>query len=497
MTGNGNQTVVIIGAGLGGLSAAIRLAHAGFKVRVLEQQPAAGGKLQRIEERGYRFDRGPSTITLPHLFRQVFEAVGRNMEDYVTIERLSQATRNVFQDGAIVDLTGSPEATAEQIAVYSKADAARFPAFCREAAELYRLSEEQFLGKLLLGVKEKLDPRLAWSFMRVKPLTSLHRLLRRYFRHPNTLAMLGRYATYVGASPYSAPAIFAMLAHVEGERGIYSVKGGTYAIVEAFVRLAGELGVRIETNTPVERITVRNGRVSGVECGGRHYEASLVIANGDALSVYRHLVAPEHRPSVSDGRIDRYEPSLSGFVQLLGIPRTYSQLLHHTVFYPKHYADEFADIFREKKPPADPAIYVCHTALSDRTAAPPGGSSLFVLVNAPYVTASWRWEQEAENYAMLVRRRLESCGLDGLGQAEVAITYTPEQLLRDTSAHRGAIYGISSNGARQTFFRPGNRSRDIKGLWFVGGTAHPGGGTPIVTLGGQLVAEELVRQYRT
>lgn len=490
------QRVVIIGAGLGGLSAAIRLAHAGFEVRVLEQQQTVGGKLQRVTAEGYRFDRGPSTITLPHLFASVFETVGRRMEDYITLERLRQATRNVFADGAIVDLTASAAETAEQIGCYSQQDAAAYAAFCKEAARLYRLADERFLGRLLLDARDKLDPRLAAGFLRVRPLTNLNKLLRRYFQHPNTLAMLGRYATYVGASPYESPAIFAMLAHVESELGIYSVRGGTYAIAEAFAKLAKELGVVIQTGVRVSQIMVKNGICRGVETEQGVHDADIVVANGDVLSVYSSLIRPEHRPSFTNERIDRYEPSLSGFVQLIGIRRTYEQLLHHTVFYPERYEDEFSSIFRQRKPPAEPTIYICNAAISDRQAAPAGGSSLFVLVNAPYVSKSWSWERETENYAMLVRSRLAGFGIDCLEQADVTMTYTPEQLERDTSAHRGAIYGISSNGARQTFFRPSNRSPDIQGLWFTGGTTHPGGGTPIVTLCGQLVAEELIKQYR-
>lgn len=490
------KKVIIIGAGLGGLSAAIRLAHAGFQVLVLEQQETVGGKLQRVTAEGYRFDRGPSTITLPHLFAKVFESAGKRMEDYVTIERLEQATRNVFADGSVVDLKGSTADIADQIAAYSPEDARSYGAFCEEAARLYRLSDERFLNRLLLGLKDKLDPRLAAGFLQVKPLTSLHKLLRRYFRHPNTLAMLGRYATYVGASPYASPAIFAMLAHVESELGIYSVKGGTYALAEAFAKLAKELGVSIQTSTRVKELIIKAGSCAGVRTEHGDIASDLVLANGDALTIYRELVPAEHRPSFTDARIDRYEPSLSGFVQLIGIKRIYDQLLHHTVFYPALYEEEFADIFKALKPPRNPAIYICNAALSDKNAAPEGASSLFVLVNAPYVSKSWSWERETENYAMLVRDRLAGFGLDFLEQADVTITYTPEQLLRDTSAHRGSIYGISSNGAKQTFFRPGNRAADIKGLWFTGGTTHPGGGTPIVALCGQLVAEELIKQYK-
>lgn len=490
-----NKSVIIIGAGLGGLSAAITLAHAGFKVRVVEQQATVGGKLQRVEAEGYRFDRGPSTITLPHLFEDVFTAAGRRMEDYVVIERLQQATRNVFTDGTMVDLTDSPAATAAQIATYSEEDAAAYPAFCEESAKLYRLANEHFLGRLL-GLKEKLDPRLALAFLQVKPLTTLHQLLRQYFRHPHTLAMLGRYATYVGASPYAAPAIFAMLAHVESSLGIYSVRGGTYAIVEAFAKLAKELGVIIETNVCVNQIHIKNGVARGVDTNHGYFEADVVLANGDALTIYQKLIEPQHRPSFSNEKIKRYEPSLSGFVQLIGIRRTYDQLLHHTVYYPERYEDEFKDIFTALRPPKDPTIYICNTAISDRDAAPEGASSLFVLVNAPYVSNTWSWEHETEKYAMLVGSRLAAYGIEGLEQGDVMLTYTPEQLERDTSAYRGSIYGISSNGARQTFFRPGNHAKDIKGLWFTGGTTHPGGGTPIVTLCGQLVAEKLIKQYQ-
>lgn len=479
------------------MSAAIRLAHAGFRVTILEKQDKPGGKLQRIEKDGYRFDRGPSTITMPHLFEQVFEHVGRRMGDYVTMHRLEAATRNIFADGHVVDLTSSYEATMSQIAEYSPEDAAAFPAFREEAMRLYQLAEERFLGKLMLRFRDKLSPQMAAGFMRVKPFTTLQQLLLRYFRHPNTLAMFGRYATYVGSSPYLSPAIFAMLAHVESDLGIYRVEGGTYSIVEAFVQLARELGVTIHTDTAVHEIVVMNGKVTGVESSAGSIPADLVLANGDVLSIYDKLIPPAHRPSVPNRQIERYEPSLSGFVQLIGVQRSYSQLLHHTVYYPERYEAEFRQIFTELRPPEDPAIYICNGAVSEPGSAPPGGSSLFILVNAPYLSTRWDWEQEEDRYGDLILSKLESRGLPGLRQAEVRIGYTPSKLQADTFAHRGSIYGISSNSARQTFFRPVNRSRDIEGLWFVGGTTHPGGGTPIVTQSGQLVAQHVIEQYGT
>ncbi len=489
------KRVIIIGAGLGGLSAAIRLAAHGFNVTVLEQQTCAGGKLQRVTEAGHRFDRGPSTITMPHMFEQVFTEVGKRMEDYVSFYPLMPSVRNIFRDGSVVDLHRSADVMASQIAMYSPEDAAAYRSFTQEAARLYRISEEQFLGKLMLGWRDMVSPQMAAAFMKIRPFTSLQSLLRRYFRHPNTLAMLGRYATYVGSSPYEAPAIFAMLSHVESEIGVFGVKGGTSAIVQAYAKLAGELGVDIQYNVQVERIIVHNGRATGVETDGFPLEADLVIAGGDVLTICEKLLRQEDRPSLSNSRIQAYEPSLSGFVMLVGTQVSQPKLLHHTVFFPDQYPSEFQAIFRERRAPKQPTLYVCHPAISEPEAAPPGGSSLFVLANAPYLSQQWSWQQERESYANWIEAELTGLGVAGLEQATVRQVYTPEDLHRDTSAYRGAIYGISSNRARQTFLRPSNRSKDVEGLWFVGGTTHPGGGTPIVTRSGQLVAEHLIKLY--
>lgn len=484
---------IVIGAGLGGLSCAIRLASAGFRVTVLEQQAAPGGKLQRIERSGYRFDRGPSTITMPEAFSMVFEACGRRMEDYVTLYPLDPSTRNRFADGSVVDLTGDSARMEEQIALYSPEDAKAHAAFLREAGELYRLAEQRFLRRLLPDWRSRLNPALAAALLRVRPFTPLMRLLRRYFRHPNTLALYGRYATYVGSSPYAAPSVFAMLAHLEGRLGVYGVAGGTASLPAAFARLARELGVEIRTSVRVRRIAMRGGRACGVETENGPLAADLVVANGDVLSVCRELIDPAERPAMPDRRIDAYEPSLSGFVMLAGVAKRYPELLHHNVFFPEHYEEEFAAIFGARQPPMRPAIYVCHPGFSEEGTAPHGASSLFVLTNAPYTSTDCGWEERKERYAASVLERLERLGLSGIARPDVLELYTPEDLERDTSAYRGAIYGISSNTARQTFLRPSNRLRGIDGLWFVGGTTHPGGGTPIVTLSGQLTAEAILQ----
>ncbi|MCL6601930.1 MAG: phytoene desaturase [Paenibacillus sp.] len=484
---------VIIGAGFGGLSCAVTLASKGWDVTVLERQPHPGGKLQRMESGGYTFDRGPSTITMPHVFRSIYELAGVSMEDYVQLYELEPRTRNIFSDGARVDLSRNTEFMKDQIAVYSPEDAARYSDFMAEAAVLYRLSEKQFLNRLMLSWQDKISPTLVRDLLRVRPFRSLHSLLLRYFRHPNTLAMLGRYATYVGSSPYDSPSIFAMLGYLETEEGIYGVKGGTYKLVEGLVALAERLGVHIITDTEVNAISVVNGIAQGVDTSKGFFSAKTVIAGGDVLSINRMLLPERLRPRMSDRKIAKYEPSLSGFVTLAGVPRRYDELLHHTVFYPEQYETEFRDIFVRKQPPQDPTVYICYSGYSEPGMAPEGGSNLFILANAPYVNGSCDWGEESSSYGRRILSMLAGHGITGIEKGDVFQHYTPQNIADDTLAYKGAIYGISSNSARQTFSRPGNRSADVKGLWYVGGTTHPGGGTPIVSLSGRLVGEHIAK----
>ncbi len=490
------KKVIVLGGGLGGLSSAIRLASAGYEVTLIEKQPSLGGKLQCYTEKGYTFDLGPSTITMPSSFGDVFRAAGRHIEDYLTFYPITPLTRNTFSDGSIVDLVPDDAQMEDQIAQYSPEDAKAYKSFMQQAGKMYETAQEQFLNRLLLTWKDKMDPALMRGFANIRPFTSLQSLLKKHFQHPNTLAMFGRYATYVGSDPSKSPAIFSMLAHLEKEGTILGVKGGTYTIVRAFEQLANELGVTIHKNTEATRIVVQGKKVVGVETTDGDFKADTVVANGDVLTVYNNLIDESDRPSFSQRKIESYEPSLSGFVTLVGIPRKYPGLVHHNVFFPEQYEKEFDDIFHKKIPPKDPTLYICNSSHSDFDVADKGSSNPFILANASYLSSSWDWNEETTAiYRDRILDKLEQVGLDGIKEkAEVLSTYTPEDLQKDTYAHRGAIYGISSNGFQQTFFRPSNRAKDIEGLWFAGGTTHPGGGTPIVTLCGRLVAEKIIEE---
>lgn len=487
------KKVVVIGAGIGGLTCAIRLAYHGFSVTVIEKEETVGGKLQRVDTGDYQFDLGPSTITMQHVFADVFTACGRRIEDYVTFYPLKDGTRNFFADGSIVDFSPDVDHVEQQIAKFSQRDAANYRSFLQVSSRFYQIAERQFFSQLISG-KGKFSPSLLASFMKIKPFTTYQALLRRFFEHPNTLAMFGRYATYVGSSPYQAPAIFAMMAHLEGNQGIHGVMGGTYTIVSALEKLAQELGVIIKNNVTVENIIVEKKKAVAVRTNVGDFFADEIIANVDALTVYQKWLKnhPLHK------KIAKKEPSLSGFTLLLGANKQYTQLRHHNVFFPDDYKSEFEAIFSNKRMPDEPVIYICNSSYSEPDRAKVNGSNLFVLVNAPSLSDEMSWSlDKKEALRERILQRLENKELKNLRDSiDYQEMMTPADLQTRTGAYQGTIYGMSSNGFNQAFFKVPNKDKYIEHLYFVGGSTHPGGGTPMVTISGSLVADNIIRQYK-
>jgi phytoene desaturase len=309
--------------------------------------------------------------------------------------------------------------------------------------------------------------------------------------------MLGRFATYVGASPYAAPATLAVVAHVELAGGVWYPQGGIYRIAEAMRQLAEACGVTIHTGSAVARILVDGGRAVGVLLNdGTQQPATAVISNVDVATTYHKLLPPLAAVNRRARRLARTETSCSGFVLMLGIEGLHPPLAHHNIFFADDYRREFDDIFRRGIPPEDPTIYAAITSKSDAGHAPPGCENWFVLVNAPAASARYNWEAHATGYRDHILATLARAGYDLRGRIRSEQMLTPPDLQRMSGAWRGALYGISSNAALNAFRRPNNRCADVRGLYFAGGTTHPGGGVPMVTLSGRVAASMLLRDLR-
>jgi phytoene desaturase len=486
--------VIVIGAGVGGLAAATRLAVAGHRVAVFEQATQVGGKLGRHEHATdagtFRFDTGPSLLTLPHILADLFATAGANLSDELDLVALDPVVvRHVFPDGARLDSSSDPTVFAGRIeAAFGPAAALQWARLWRRARRCWEISSDRVLmsnvdsWRTVAGLAWRLDELAA-----VAPGRTLRGVGRSYLTEPHLRTILDRYATYVGSDPRRAPAALLAVPYAELAHGGWYVRGGLALLGEALLRLATAAGVTVHTGARVERIETAGGRVAGIRLAdGTAVAADVVVANVDALALYTALLPRTQRAARLRHR------SLGGFVLLVGLRggRT-PGLAHHTVFFPDRYDDEFDALFaRPVRPVADPAIFV--TSPDDPLVCPPDHEAWFVLVNAPPHGpppwgVDWRAPGLADTYADRVLAALARRGVDVRDRVLFRDVRTPADLEQATGSPGGAIYGTPSHGLTG-LLRPPNRGA-VRGLFHVGGSSHPGGGLPMVALSAKIVAD--------
>jgi phytoene desaturase len=456
--------VVVAGAGVGGLACAVRLAEAGHDVLVLEASDAPGGKAGRLElPGGFRFDTGPSLLTMPWVVRDV-------LGDDVELVRVEPVTRYRFADGSVLELSADLPVALEALEAWSPGAGADWARFLGTCAAMWDASAGFLEGfppwppRRPRPGERAADPR---ALVRVKPWLTLRALARATCRDPRLQTVIERFATYAGADPRRAPAALAVAGYVEHAFGAWHVRGGLHAIVDALVARLGRAGGELRLCSPVR--AVRRGEVDTDRGGER---AGAFVWNGDALALDRLLGRRRRRAR---------ERSLSGLAIMLALGGRTPALVHHEIRFPADYDAEFDDVFAARRPVRDPTLYLSASCATDPTQAPPDGENLFVLVNAPSGVQA-DWEAEADR----VVARL------GVGDRVLhRALRSPADLEARTGAVGGAIYGDAPHGRLGTLGRPGPRVRGLPGLWRVGGTAHPGGGLPLVLLGAALVAREI------
>lgn len=489
--------VVVVGAGLGGLACAARLAAGGHRVTVVEAGSGIGGKLGRSEVDGHVFDTGPSLVTLPQVYRDLFAATGDPLEDVLDLERLDPAVTYRFADGTRLAMPGTsaavPAALDAALGVGAGAQWGRLQA---RAADMWRISEGPFLRTPLRGAGTLARlARAPADVATIAPWRTLRGLGRDLLEDPRLRTLLDRYATYSGSDPRRAPAVLATVPYVEQQYGSWYVRGGLHRLATAVADRAVERGAVLRTGCAVRRVLIEAGRSAGVELAdGERVPADVVVSGVDAAALYGDLLPADRRTRGPRRDLARATPSLSGFVLLLALRGRTPGLAHHTVLFPEDYDAEFDAVFgadgARPRPVADPTVYV--SAPDDPALRPDEDSeSWFVLVNAPRHDPSggvdWDEPGLAGRYADDVLATMARRGLDVRDRVRHRVVRTPADLARDTGSVGGAIYGTSSNGSRAAFLRPANAS-PVPGLFLVGGSAHPGGGLPLVTLSAEIVA---------
>ncbi|MFC0003318.1 phytoene desaturase family protein [Micromonospora siamensis] len=487
--------IVVVGAGVGGLATAARLAATGHEVTVLERADTVGGKLGRYThdtaEGSFHFDTGPSLLTLPQVFHDLFEATGAKLDEYLDLSPLDPIVRHVFPDGVTLDSCADPDGFAARIgAALGERPAADWRRLWQRAARVWAASERDILRRTVDSPRDL--AALAWrlgDLAAIAPGRTLRGLGRGHLSDPRLRMLLDRYATYTGADPRRAPAALVAVPYAELAYGGWYLRGGLGTLADALLTRCRDLGVVVRTGATVTRIDAAGGRVHGVRVAGTAapIPADVVVANCDALTLYRDLLPHPRRLAALTDR------SLAGFVLLLGV-RGESGLAHHNVFFPRDYDAEFDAVFGapgrgvRARPALDPTVFV--TVADDPMVRPAGHEAWFVLVNAArHGTAAgavdWRRPGLADAYADRILDVLAERGVDVRDRLLFREVRTPADLATTTAAPGGSIYGTAGG-----LLRPANRG-PAHGLWLVGGSSHPGGGLPMVTLSAQIVADEI------
>jgi phytoene desaturase len=479
----------IIGAGIAGLAAAVRMAVAGHEVDVYEMAAGPGGKLSEFKLGDYRFDLGPSLFTMPQYVDELFQLAGEDPRAHFQYERLPVVCHYHWEDGTRVLAYAAAAEFAQEVERKLQVPAARVQAMLADAERKYRLTGRTFLEKSLHRLETWLDPKVLSAMVQIPSLdlfSSMHQVHQRQLQDVKLVQLFNRFATYNGSNPYKAPGLLTIIPHFEHHFGAYVPRGGMFHITESIYQLAQRQGVRFHFNTKVEEIMVEQAQVRALRTASDIHRYDRVISNMDVFFTYRQLLPNQAQPE----RILRQQKSTSALIFYWGIQHSFPELGVHNIFFSNDYRNEFAAL-EAGTMFEDPTIYINKT--SDHVAgdAPPGCENWFVMINAPY--------DDGQDWATLTaatRKRTLSKLQCMLGQ-DIEDLIVEEQVLTPplieskTGSHLGALYGTSSNSKFAAFLRHPNFSRRIQGLYFVGGSAHPGGGIPLCLLSAKIAAKEV------
>ncbi len=483
---------VVVGAGLGGLGTGIHLARQGWDVTILERNPLPGGRMNQIREEGFRIDTGPTLLMMPEVIEQIFASCDRDIRDYIQLERCDPSYEVRFGDGTRLAM-GQTEGMQEQFAQFNERDAARFPAMMQDMERRYQLARYRFIERPFNQLGDLLNPQTLDGLRRAMPIRSVWDYVSRFCDDPRLRQALTFQTLYLGTSPYECPSMYGFLPFIEMEYGVWFPRGGMYAIADGLARLFRELGGRLECGVDVERIEVEGGTARGVHTAdGRYHTGDVVVSNCDVQTTYTRLIDAEHRPRNTDRRMAARDSGCSGYLLYLGVKRLPENWRHHTVLLPQDYEGVMEDLFVRQCLPREPALYTCVPTCTDPSLAPEGHHILYMLAPAPHLEGAVDWEREAPRFRQQCLDAVRRAGWEGIENDIVfEREWTPIDFQREYGLFRGSAFGLTCTFWQSAYFRPHTRSEDVRNLYLVGASTHPGGGVPIVLTSARLVADTI------
>lgn len=489
----GGRSAIVVGAGVGGLTAAMQLAHQGYRVELHERLGEPGGRCGRVEAGDFRFDLGPTILLMPFVLERTFAAVGRKLSDYLELVRCDPNYRITWRDGSTLTLTSELTRMREELERLEPGSFERYLRFLAQGRVQHDVSLEHFVGKHFSSLGEFLTPANLPRMLQVGAHRTLFGQVKKAFSDPRLQQALSFQTMYLGVSPYEAPAVFSLLPYTELAVGVWYPMGGMSAIPRALERVGRELGVAFHYRSSVKQVLVESGRAVGVELeDGTVRRADVVLVNADFPWAQKHLLdqARYARPELEKKRY-----TSSGYMLYLGLKRRYEQLGHHNVFFGHDFEGSFARIFERLEVPEDPSFYVNAPARTDPTVAPEGKDALYVLVPVPHQAKHLDWKVEGPKVRAKVLARLAELGMPGLEQdIEVERVITPDDWAGQLNLERGANFGLAQNRFQIGPFRPKVWDERVENLFYCGASVQPGTGVPTVMISAKLAVEAIAER---
>jgi phytoene desaturase len=491
------KKVGVIGAGLGGLASALRLAKLGFEVHIFEKNMTVGGKASEIFENSFRFDTGPSLLTMPFVVEELFSDVGENIADHLSIVPLANICKYFFDDRTIINAYINKRMFLEEIenkTLDKPIDIIKYLNYCKT---IYDLTAELFLFNSLSEKRKYFNLKSFKTLLNINKIDAFRTMNEAnssFFKDEKTIQLFNRYATYNGSNPFKAPATLNIIQHVEYNLGGYILREGMYALPKTLEQVAKKKGVSFHFDSKVDQIVIKDSKVIGIEINSHLEKFDIVVSNADVNFTYSNLLS-DNKSKLAK-RYYKLEPSSSAIVFFWGVNGNYDKMEIHNILFSSNYKKEFDEIFEKKICPVDPTIYIYISSKFRVQDAPEGFENWFVMINVPYNNGQ-NWEEEVSKSRINIINKIKNT-LDITIEDKICFekALTPVDIETRTNSNLGSIYGISSNTRNAAFLRQQNRSKKYRGLYFVGGSAHPGGGIPLVLLSGKIVTDLILKYER-